>query len=268
VAVLNCFSRQLNKHSVVVLVVVVFMPFPALASAMPCKGRPTEADFRILADHVMEVIVERHYWYNYGAVPQEPSTLVFGISPSPNETFDGANVIAIIPEINEAFLWSVCGSEFSLKESLGVDRNSLEKLEESQYKSFFDPIGGARHAEMLLHFEPLPVFGPLDKWKTGMLEKIQSNIACLFAQNGTNMSERTSLSINIGDFNRQSTAVLVAIPKLNDLWTLNFDLDSAGVPDDIGHSHEQKLSEAKGILRRRLFTHSFVRKVELGCPAQ
>jgi hypothetical protein len=268
VAVLNCSSRRRNKHFVFILVAAVLMPFPAFASAISCEGRPTKEDFRILADHVTEVIVERRYWYDYGAVPQDSSKMVFGISPNPTETFDGANVIAIVPEINEAFLWSVCRNEFALKESLGADKNSLEKLEKGEYKSFFDPTSGARHVEMLLHFEQSPEFGPLDKWKTEMLGKIQNNIACFFAQNGTNSSEQKSLSLDIGDFNRQSTGVLIAIPELNDLWTLNFKLDSAGVPDGIGHSHEQKLSETKETLRSRLFEHSFVRNVELRCPAQ
>ena len=244
------------------------MLFPALASAMSCEGRPTEADFRILADHVMEVIVERHYWYDYGAVPHESSKVVFGVSPTPTEAFDGANVIAIVPEINEAFLWSVCGNVFTLKESLGADGNSLETLEKGQYKAFFDPTDGARHVEMLLHFKPLPEFGQLDEWKTAMLETIQRNIACFFAQNPPNSSERTSLSINIGDFNRHSTGVLVAIPKLNDLWTLNFKLDSAGVPSGIGHAHDQELSETKKTVRSRLFEHSFARTVDLRCVPQ
>lgn len=267
-AVLNCSSRQRNKHFVFALVAAVLMFFPSLASAMSCEGRPTEEDLRIIADHVVEVIVERHYWYDYGAVPQESSKLVFGISPIPTKTFDGANVIAIVPEINEAFLWSVCGNQFTFKESLGADGHSLEKLEKGKYRSFFDFTGGARHVEMLLHFEPLPKFGSLDKWKTEMLGKIQSNIACFFAQNGTHSSERKSLSINIGDFNRQSTGVLVAIPELNDLWTLDFKLNSAGVPDDVGHAHEQELSETKETLRSRLSEHSFVRNVELRCIAQ
>ncbi len=267
-AVLNCSSPQRLKHLAFVFVATVLTFFPIVASAASCEGRPTEADLRILTDRVMEEIVERHYWYDYGTVPQVSSKLIFGMSPTPIEAFDGANVVAIVPGINEAFFWSVCGNEFALKESLGADRNSLDRLEVGQYKNFFDPADGARHVELKVHFELSPTFGPLDKWKEEMLGKIQSNIACLFAQNGTNLSGRNSLSINIGDFNRKSTGVLVAIPELNDLWTLNFKLDSVGVPDDIGHSHEQKLSDAKEILRIRLFKHSAVRKVELKCPAR
>lgn len=267
-AVLNCSSRQRIKHFVFALVVAILMFFPAMASAMSCEGRPTEEDFHVIANHVMEVIVERHYWYDYSAVPRKPAKVVFGVNPIPTNALDGANVIAIVPEINEAFLWLVCGNEFTLKESLGADGHSLEKLEKGQYKSFFDMTDGARFFEMVLHFEPLPKFGPLDHWKRKMLGKIQDNIACFLAENGTHSSEQKPLSIHIGDFNRQSTGVLVAIPELNDLWTLNFKLDSAGVPDDIGHSHEQELSEAKEILRSRLFEHSFVRNVELRCIAQ
>lgn len=261
-------SAKRLKHLAFVFVATVLTFFPIVASAASCEGRPTEADLRILADRVMEEMVERHYWYDYGTVPQVSSKLIFGVSPTPIEDFDGANVVAIVPEINGAFFWSVCGNEFAFKESLGADRNSLDRLEVGQYKNFFDPAGGARHVELKVHFEPSPNFGPLDKWKEEMLGKIQSNIACLFAQNGKTLSGRNSLSMNIGDFNRKSTGVLVAIPELNDLWTLNFKLDSVGVPDDIGHSHEQKLSGAKGILRIRLFKHSFVRRVALKCPGR
>ena len=267
-AALNCSLPQRLKRIVFVFVATISTFFPIVASAASCEGRPTEADLRILTDRVIEEIVERHYWYGYGTVPQVSSKVIFGVSPTPLEDFDGANVIAIVPEIDEAFFWSVCGNEFALKESLGADRNSLNRLEGGRYRNFFDPADGARHFEMMVDFKPSPNFGPLDKWKEEMLGQIQRNIACLYAQNGTTLSGRTFLFMNIGDFNRKSTGVLVSLPELNDLWTLNFKLDSVGIPDGIGHSHEQSLSDTKETLRIRLFKHSFGRKVELKCAAR
>lgn len=259
----NCSSKSL-KVVVFVLAAIIYGLIPGTVRAS-CGGRPSAKDLGTVADHVVEVVAERYYWIDFGSIPHEPAKLIFGVSLTPIADFDGANVIAIVPEIDEAFFWSVCGNEFVLKESLGVDKNSLERLETGQYKSFFDPVGGSRRVEMTVQFSVLPHFGALDPWKDRMLGKIGSNLGCFFFQNPESLRHHTSLTMRIGDFSQRSLAVWVAIPELDDLWSLTFHLDPDGVPDGIGHTHEERLSAAKATLRARLSQHSFVRSVPLRC---
>ncbi|HEY1256476.1 MAG TPA: hypothetical protein VGF01_16995 [Terracidiphilus sp.] len=260
----NTVSKRGKMFYVFVLCIATVIFLPMIAPAQPCEGRPIEVDLGILTDRAKEVIVERHYWDNYGSIPEAPTKLIVGISSSPVETFEGANVVAILPETGDVLFWKVCGDEFAFIESEMTD---AEQLKGDRYASFFNVKSGAHTFETIVHFESSPDFGPLDKWKEEMLLKIQSNIACFLAQNDAKASGRKSISLYIGEFNRKSAGVMIAIPELNELWTIALQLNSTGVPDDVGFSHEQKLSGAKKILRSRLFRHSFVRKVDLKCPA-
>ncbi len=261
-------TKRGTKLSTFAFVLIVAMFSPNVASATPCEDRPTEADLRILTDRVKEGIIDRNYWYDDVSIPQLPTKVIVGISPVPVARFDGANVIAIVPDTEDVSFWTICGNEFSFKEGEGLIKGDLNRIEKDRYRSYFDNNAGAKTSEVIIRFDPSPDFGPLDNWKEGMLEKIQNNLACFFARNNAHLFGRSTISLHIGEFNTRSGGVLVAIPELDDLWTLGFQLNSEGVPNDIGYTHEQKLKSSKKILRDRLYKNSFVRNVELKCLAR
>jgi hypothetical protein len=263
---LNISSPMHIKLATFAFAVIVAMFSPNVASAASCQGRPTEADIRIMTESVKEGIIENHYWYDDGTVPDLPAKVIIGISPAPVARFYGANVIVIVPETGDVSLWIVCGDKFSSTEATRFTKGDLDRVKTDLYGSFFDIDKGARTSEKTIRFEATPDFGPLDKWKEGMMEKVQNVLICLLAQYDRKVAGRSTLTLHISDFNNRSGGVLVAIPEIDEFWTVGFVPNSSGESDDVVLGNEHVLSETKEILRDRLFKHSFVRKVELKCP--
>ncbi len=263
---ISSLKRGIKKAAFALSAIVAIFT-PNMASAASCGGRPTEADLRILTDRVKEGIVEARYWSDDDTVPEQPTTMIIGISPVPVAKYGGANIVVIMSETGDASFWNVCGDKFSYTDGEGLTTGDIDHLREGRFGSFFDIEKGARTFEQTIHFETTPNFGPLDQWKEGMLEKVQNALICLLAQHDRKVTGMSALSLHISDFNNRSGGVLVAIPEVDEFWTVGFVLNSSGESDDVVLGNEHELSETKETLRVHLIRDSFVRQAELKCPA-
>ena len=231
-----------------------------------CKGRPTDADLRMVTDLVTEEIIDNSFRAGVGSIPKTPAQLIIGISRLPVQSVYGANVIVIVPEARSVSFWKICGSEFSLAGGGGLMQVNIEQLEQNQYRSFFEN-GGGRGIEKTVKFGASPDFGPTDKWKVEMLDKIQHVLICFLIQNDTKILGRSAVTFQIANFTRNSQMTSIAIPELDEFWTVGFSRNSEGLIDDVAVGREHRLTLTKSSLTKRLRGNSFVRRVACKCTA-
>jgi hypothetical protein len=252
------------KISCVLLVLATVLSVRANCQA--CKGRPTDADLQMVTKLVKEEIIDDSFWAGVGSIPKTPTQLVIGISRLPVQSVYGANVIVIVPEARTVSFWKICGSEFSLTGGGGLMQANVEQLEQNQYRSFFEN-GGSRVIEKTVKFDAFPDFGPTDRWKVEMLDKIQHVLICFLIQNDTKIVGRSAVTFQIANFTKNSQMTSIAIPELDEFWTVGFSRNSEGLIDDVAVGREHRLTLTKSSLMKRLHDNSFARRVECKCAA-
>lgn len=255
-----------SKHmrtACALLAVVVLLAIPA--NCQSCKGRPTGVDLQRVTNLVKEYMIENSFWIGDRPVPKTPTQLIIGISPTPvrGYGFNGANVVVIVPAARDISLWEICGNEFSNARGGGLGSYTLAHLKHSQFRSFFE--NGGRTVKKTVKLNATPNFGPMDKWKEKMLDKIEHVLMCFLLDNGPPKIERSALTFQISNFNKKTSLLYVAIPELNEFWEMNFTLNSDGRINGVLIGREHRLTSIKRSLLKRLHDNSFIRRVETKC---